>query len=62
MPLGMKYEKHLSFTIDRSPDLEPVFMIGIEDMFLDYEFSFEDLIELQEVISKAIVDEKNSMN
>lgn len=54
--------KKLTFSIDRSPDLNPVFMIGIEDMFLDYEFSFQDLIELQEVISKAIVDEKNSMN
>lgn len=51
-----------TFTIDRSPDLDPVFMIGIEDMFLDYEFSFKDLIELREVISKAIEEEKLKMN
>lgn len=51
-----------TFIIDRSTDLEPVFMIGIEDMFMDYEFSFQDLIELRELISEAIENEKKSMN
>ena len=37
-------------------------MIGIEEMFLDYEFSYHDLIELSNVISQAIEDEKNAMN
>lgn len=50
------------FTIDRSPDLNPVFMIGIDEMFLDYEFSLQDLIELREEISKAIETEKMQMN
>lgn len=50
------------FSIDRSPDLDPVFMIGIEDMFMDYEFSFQDLIELREVITRVIDAEKNAMN
>lgn len=51
-----------NFIIDRNSDLEPVFMIGIEDMFMDYEFSYQDLIELREVISKAIEEEKERMN
>ena len=43
-----------TFTIDRSPDLNPVFMISVDDLFLDYEFSFQDLIELNGAIEKAI--------
>lgn len=46
-----------NFSIDRSPDLEPVFMIGMDETFMSYEFSFEDLIELRDVISKAIEEE-----
>lgn len=51
-----------SFNIDRSPDLDPVFMIGIEEMFLDYEFSFKELIELRDILTIAIEEEKDRMN
>ena len=49
-------------TIDRSPDLDPVFMIGIDDMFLDYEFSYSELLKLQKAINDAIELEKSNMN
>lgn len=52
----------MEITIDRSPDLDPVFMIGIDDMFLDYEFSYSELLKLQKAVNDAVKLEKESMN
>jgi len=52
----------MEISIDRSPDLDPVFMIGIDDMFLDYEFSYTELLKLQKAINDAVELVKESMN
>lgn len=52
----------MEITIDRSPDLDPVFMIGIDDMFLDFEFSYQELCKLQKAVTDAVEKEKAQMN
>jgi NAD-dependent DNA ligase len=43
-----------TFSIDRSPDFNPVFIIGIDGTFLDYNFSIEDIKALKNVLNEAI--------
>lgn len=53
-----------TFSIDRSqdPGKDSVFMIGIDDGFMDYELTYDDLVELGEAIKLAIKDENALRN
>ena len=49
-----------TFTIDRSqdPGKHPVYMIGIDGGFMDYELTYEELVGLGEAIKTALQKEK----
>lgn len=47
------------FLIEKTADENPVYLIGIDGMFLDREFSKNDLVGLQIAITRQLENDSN---
>lgn len=42
------------FTIEKSKDKSPIYLIGMDGTFLDYEFTLDELYELKRIIEGTL--------
>ena len=42
------------FDVEKTPDKEPVYLISFNETFIDYEFTFDDIVAFRDRLTKVV--------